>query len=61
MKRKFKSNKLQKEYSAFMREYFLMRHMELLPENEISRPVAEVFYLPHNAVLKDSSITTSSI
>ncbi|KAI8119872.1 hypothetical protein CVS40_8789 [Lucilia cuprina] len=59
MERKFKSNIILKDsYSEFMREYLNMGHMELIPKDEINRPAAEIYYLPHHAVLKDSSITT---
>ncbi|XP_037809281.1 uncharacterized protein LOC119602029 [Lucilia sericata] len=59
MERKFKSNVILKDsYSEFMREYLNMGHMELIPKDEINRPAAEIYYLPHHAVLKDSSITT---
>ncbi|XP_065356195.1 uncharacterized protein LOC135950588 [Calliphora vicina] len=59
MERKFKSNiNLKIAYSDFMSEYISLGHMEPVPNNEINRPAAKVYYLPHHAVLKDTSLTT---
>lgn len=59
MERKFKSNnKIKEAYSEFMNEYLLCGHMELVPKHEINRHTDKVYYLPHHAVLKDTSLTT---
>ncbi|XP_046811150.1 uncharacterized protein LOC111689777 [Lucilia cuprina] len=59
MERKFKANiNLKNAYSEFMNEYISLGHMALIPKNEINRPAAKVYYLPHHAVVKDSSLTT---
>lgn len=45
------------DYNNFMREYLNLGHMEIVPKNEITlnRPT---YYLPHHAIIKESSITT---
>ena len=45
-------------YIKFMREYETLNHMELVPENEIEIDTKNSFYLPHHAVLKETSATT---
>ncbi|XP_062557415.1 uncharacterized protein LOC134222287 [Armigeres subalbatus] len=57
---------MKEQYSAFMKEYLDMGHMRRLSEEEVheeangrdKRILRKVFYLPHHAVLKESSITT---
>ncbi|XP_075162693.1 uncharacterized protein LOC142235322 [Haematobia irritans] len=59
MERKFETNlNFKVSYCEFMREYISMGHMQLIPDEEINRPNSEMFYLPHHAVIRDTSITT---
>lgn len=47
---------VEKQYTAFMLEYLTLKHMEEISNDEdISN---NVYYLPHHAVFKDSSLTT---
>ncbi|GFS49707.1 DUF1758 domain-containing protein [Trichonephila inaurata madagascariensis] len=39
-----------------MEEYLTLGHMELVPKNDYAKK--EAYYLPHHAVLRDSSTTT---
>ncbi|KAG7188080.1 hypothetical protein KM043_015930 [Ampulex compressa] len=48
---------LKKEYSQFIREYRELGYMRLVPEEGMSRAVA-AYYMPHHAVVKQSSLTT---
>ncbi|GFV89375.1 DUF1758 domain-containing protein [Trichonephila clavipes] len=43
------------QYRDFMQEYLTLGHMELVPKNDYAK--RETYYLPHHAVLRDSSIT----
>ncbi|XP_050062939.1 uncharacterized protein LOC126552290 [Aphis gossypii] len=55
LERRFAKDKvLEAEYKAFMQEYLSMGHMQLTT----SECHAPTYYLPHHAVVKDSSITT---
>lgn len=57
VERKFKKDLLFKEqYTSFMEEYFNLNHMIEVPFNEVSKPGA--YYIPHHAVVKESSTTT---
>ncbi|XP_055530241.1 uncharacterized protein LOC129721560 isoform X1 [Wyeomyia smithii] len=54
---------MKEQYHAFMKEYLAMGHMRLLTQAEqleeskgLERP--RVYYLPHHAVVKESSFTT---
>ncbi|KAH0812042.1 hypothetical protein GEV33_010749 [Tenebrio molitor] len=47
---------LRQPYSNFMKEYLELGHMELVPSGEIDK--RNSCYLPHHAVIKDSSTTT---
>lgn len=59
MEKRFKSNPLLKErYHEYMKNLIKSQHIELVPVNRMSLPPAEIFYLPHHAVLKESSLTT---
>ena len=59
MERKRKLNReFDKLYIEFIREYLSMNHMELIPEKEINMSVQKTFYLPHHAVIKNTSNTT---
>ncbi|GFS80422.1 integrase catalytic domain-containing protein [Trichonephila clavipes] len=43
------------QYRDFMQEYLTLGHMELFPNNDYAK--REAYYLPHHAVLRDSSTT----
>ncbi|GFV78772.1 integrase catalytic domain-containing protein [Trichonephila clavipes] len=43
------------QYRDFMQEYLTLGHMELVPKNDYAK--REAYYLPHHAVLRDSSTT----
>ena len=65
LERKLKGNvELRKEYTKFMDEYLSLGCMQLAPEEEngshdnTSKKLA--FFLPHHAVLKESSTTTKT-
>ena len=45
-------------YSSVMNEYFELGHAERVAPSEVNKPDAEVFYMPHHAVMKESSTTT---
>ncbi|XP_073820604.1 uncharacterized protein [Musca autumnalis] len=47
---------LRAQYNAFMDELISMNHMELVPTT--SKPTEYCYYMPHHAVLKDTSSTT---
>ncbi|XP_063984484.1 uncharacterized protein LOC135166291 [Diachasmimorpha longicaudata] len=54
--RKFQRNpELQKQYSAVMQEYIDLGHMSEIPQNIEDE---NCFYLPHHAVVKETSLTT---
>ena len=46
------------ELNNVMEEYFEKGHAELVPTEDLLKPVQEVFYLPIHAVRKESSTTT---
>ncbi|XP_076291065.1 uncharacterized protein LOC143214212 [Lasioglossum baleicum] len=48
--------KLYAEYDDFLREYLQLGHMRKLPPSSIDAPHA--VYIPHHAVIRDSSATT---
>jgi hypothetical protein len=59
MEKKFRENSdLDKDYKEFMREYELLGHMELVPQNSLNNSETEQYFLPHHAVIKPSSTTT---
>ncbi|XP_065368823.1 uncharacterized protein LOC135961253 [Calliphora vicina] len=59
MEKKFKSNSgLKLAYSEFMSEYINLGHMEKVAPEQIFLSSKSVYYLPHHAVLKESSLTT---
>lgn len=59
MDRKFSSNQnLKLAYVECMNEYILLGHMTIVPPEEIVRQTGTVYYLPHHAVIKESSLTT---
>ncbi|XP_041975756.1 uncharacterized protein LOC121730680 [Aricia agestis] len=56
MENKFKRRpKFHEEYCKFMRQYESLGHMEVVPETEKQN---RAYYLPHHAVLRESSLTT---
>lgn len=59
MERRFaKDPGLKKEYHAFMDEYLALGHMSRVTEEELLMLECIRNYLPHHAVLKESSTTT---
>lgn len=60
MERRFKKfPELKNEYTKFMREYIELGHMSLIPYSELKTTAdTKIFYLPHHAVMKQSSSTT---
>lgn len=52
-KRLEKDEKLQKQYCAFMKEYLEMGHMK-----KVSKRNSGKYYLPHQAVIRESHLTT---
>ncbi|XP_053618244.1 uncharacterized protein LOC128679812 [Plodia interpunctella] len=50
-----KNGEQRKAYNEVIEEYITLKHMEEVPEDEIEKPSV---YLPHHAVIKDSSETT---
>ncbi|GFR11654.1 retrovirus-related Pol polyprotein from transposon 297 [Trichonephila clavata] len=48
---RFRKNQyLSDQYHKFMDDYLKLRHMELIPENEIDVPASSSFYLPYHPV-----------
>ncbi|XP_075235031.1 uncharacterized protein LOC142332470 [Lycorma delicatula] len=47
-----------KGYSNFINEYINLGHMSELNSKDLLIPDSEVFYLPHHAVFKETSLTT---
>lgn len=59
MENRFDKNPVLKEkYHDFMDQSIQMRHMELVSEEDLQKPPSECFYMPHHAVLRDSSTTS---
>ncbi|XP_052753688.1 uncharacterized protein LOC128201267 [Galleria mellonella] len=46
------------QYTNFMDEYLSHEHMEMIPENELNTNNKNIYYLPHHAVLRPSSLST---
>ncbi|CAG7828591.1 unnamed protein product [Allacma fusca] len=60
LERKLSNNHdLNEQYSKCMQEYIDLGHMKLVPEDELNLPDSETYYLPHHAVLKESSTSTN--
>jgi hypothetical protein len=63
-KRPIKNSELRKEYTKFMDEYLSLGHMQPVPEEDNSSYDGTsnklIFFLPHHAVFKESSITTKT-
>ena len=49
---------LHKQYKAFIDEFMSLGHLEPVPEDQIDNGCSNHFYLPHHAVIKESSTTT---
>lgn len=59
LEHKFKQNpSLKMEYYNFIQEYLELGHMTPLNHDDLSVPSSNTFYLPHHAVIKESSLTT---
>ena len=41
-----------------MQEYFDLEHAELVPPEDLNKPVQDMFYMPMHAVRKEASTTT---
>ena len=62
LERRFdKDPSLRERYTNFIKEFMDLKHLEAVPKHQIEKTDAEVFYLPHHCVLKDSSTTTKLI
>ena len=46
------------EFGKVMKEYFDLDHAELVPPEDLNKPVHDVFYMPMHAVKKEASTTT---
>ena len=46
---------MKKRYTKFFDEFLPLKHLEEVPENEIVKPSSEVYDVPHQCVLKESS------
>ena len=46
------------EFAAVMNEYMDLKHAELVPEENLNKPLQETFYLPMHAVRKEEGTTT---
>ena len=53
-----KNIKLKADYTAFIKEFIDLGHLELVPSDEVHKPTGNFAYLPHHAVFKESSTTT---
>ncbi|KAJ6646618.1 hypothetical protein Bhyg_01831 [Pseudolycoriella hygida] len=59
MENRFEKNPMLKEkYHNFIKESIQLRHMELVPEKDLLKPVNECYYMPHHAVIRESSTTS---
>ncbi|XP_058817020.1 uncharacterized protein LOC131680316 [Topomyia yanbarensis] len=58
-KRLERNSEMKNQYHAFIREYIDLGHMRKLSEEEVEiSPRGKTYYLPHHAVVKESSTTT---
>ncbi|CAK1584170.1 unnamed protein product [Parnassius mnemosyne] len=55
-KRLARNSDLKERYSAVIREYIDLNHMEIVPEEERDNPCA--VYLPHHAIIREDKSTT---
>lgn len=59
MEKRFSLNPILKErYYEYIQTMMDSKHIELVPNNRMNVPTENKFYLPHHAVLKESSLTT---
>lgn len=59
MEKRFSSNQILKErYHEYIKNLILSGHLELVPSNRMNISTQNKFYLPHYAVMKESSLTT---
>lgn len=59
MENRFNKNPILKEqYVKFMEESIQHGHMELVPEKDLEKPTSQCFYMPHHAVVRESSTTS---
>ncbi|XP_037033049.1 uncharacterized protein LOC119072036 [Bradysia coprophila] len=59
MENRFEKNPVLKEkYHKFMDESVRLGHMELVSETDLQKSTSECFYMPHHAVLRESSTTS---
>ena len=56
--RTLSARKQTQEFNAIMQEYLDLEHAEPVPQEDINKPVTEVFYMPVHVVYKTSSSTT---
>ena len=59
LRRLIRDESLYARYTAFIKEFLDLGHMEQTPELEIPIESSKSFYLPHHCVLKESSTTTN--
>lgn len=53
-----KNPQLHLDYSDFISEYIMLKHMEPIDTKQFTTSSEESFYLPHHAVIKNTSTTT---
>ena len=58
LERNLRSKNQFNEFRNVMREYFDLKHAELVPYHDLNKPAHDVFYLPVHVVCKPSSTTT---
>ena len=61
LRRLIRDESLYARYSAFIKEFLDLGHMEKIPETEIPLESSKSFYLPHHSVLEESSTTTTKL
>ena len=49
---------LREDYSNFIHEFINLKHLEVVPEEDLIKPEAELNFLPHHCVHKEDSTTT---
>ncbi|XP_038122496.1 uncharacterized protein LOC119771145 [Culex quinquefasciatus] len=59
MERRFQQHpEFKQDYTAFLREYLELGHMEEVPADQVEKDSSKCYYLPHHAVIKADSSTT---
>ncbi len=56
--RLIRNSSLQAQYSAFIKEFLDLKHLEEVPLDELQKPNEQVYYLLHHCVHKEDSTTT---